>query len=217
MRPIVVLLCFPLFGRHLGPFWVLEPKFTLSILTPKMAPSTLQRHYVLKEDVKCWREEYYKIGATKPNGQMAPFSRMYRKGGGGVHEWNGAIYAFDVCSLPIWKYFSCQMWTFSLQSVVLLECRHGAFSGVAKDNGEFGLQDPKTAQIPTRRRENTTRQQLASSHRLASNQLDNSAKGQMVPFSLGHVHTRGVSKGAGFPIWTCPSRFVLLNPDFGHV
>ena len=59
MRAIMVLLVFPLFCRHFGCLWVL-PKLTVSFSTPIMALSTLQKHYVLKENAQLWREKYYK-------------------------------------------------------------------------------------------------------------------------------------------------------------
>ena len=63
---------------------------------------------------------------------------------------------------------------------------------VERTNGEFGLQDPKTAPMPVKQRK-PTRPQLAPLQGLPSNStkrvvktVEKTPKGQMVPFSRGH-------------------------------
>ena len=58
-------------------FWGLGTQIHhLSFSNSKKAFSTLQKHYVLKENDQFWREKYNQNG-KEPEGQMVPFSRMY--------------------------------------------------------------------------------------------------------------------------------------------
>ena len=75
MRPIMVLVVFPLFCRHFGCLWVL-PK--LSVLFDTLcALSTLQNHYVLKEKAEIWREKYHKTWEIEQKNKWFFFSRMH--------------------------------------------------------------------------------------------------------------------------------------------
>ena len=77
-------------------------------------------------------------------------------------------------------------------NVVFSECRKGHLEGPQRTNGEFGLQNPETAKMPMKQG-NPTRSHLASQQVLASNwpkmttKQGRTPKGQMVPFSRGHL------------------------------
>ena len=52
------LVGFSLVCRYFGCLWVL-PKLTVSFLTPIMALSTFQKHYIWKENAQFWGYKYY--------------------------------------------------------------------------------------------------------------------------------------------------------------
>ena len=64
MRPILVLLAFPLFCRHFSCFWVL-PKLTVSFSTPIIALSTLPKHYILRKMPNFDAKTTTKLGKNK--------------------------------------------------------------------------------------------------------------------------------------------------------
>ena len=90
MRPVVVLLDFPLFCRHVGCLWVLEPKFTFVLFDLQNSlfytPTTLLLRVRNSSDVHAsilQELRKQKPKRTNGKGQMVPFSRVYK----GPFQW----------------------------------------------------------------------------------------------------------------------------------